>query len=91
MNRSIWNRPGIPENSIQMASALSLFAAVIWIVRQMFLVSVCMWIGPLLSVRLQEVFVWGLDLAPHCFTIARQSRSQSPRAFWSAPRHGALE
>ena len=54
-----------------MVSAPSLFAAVIWIVTQMFLVSVCMWMGPLLSVRLREVCVWGLDLAPYSFTIAR--------------------
>ena len=47
----------------------------------MFLVSVCMWMGPLPSVRLQEVSVWGLDysvkfnfnskVAPYSFTIAR--------------------
>ena len=54
-----------------MVSAPSLFAAVIWIVTQMLLVSVCMWMGSLLSVRLREVSVWGLDLAPYSFTIAR--------------------
>ena len=54
-----------------MVNAPSLFAAVIWIVKQMFLVSGCTWMGPLLSVRLREVSVWGLDLAPYSFTIAR--------------------
>ena len=37
------------------------------------------------------------DVKPHVLTFSSsgqrqvQSRSQSPRAFWSAPRHGALE
>ena len=47
---------------------------------------------PMHSGRSGDRDIWWASFVPLCLVpLSLQSRSQSPRAFWSAPRHGALE